>query len=470
MRARALSALGFLIVVGVLAGCAREPAPSLHYAIRPMPAAGLVSVDLTLHGKPGREWTFLQTLDFAGAPSSRYVEIIDATNGKGRAIALEREPGRFRTVLPADGTLKRRYTIDQRALAADSAAALAGIVDEAHALLFGGQLFVLPAPESFDPMPVEVTIEQPIGVAEPWAVATSWGVERTSFRLDADSLAVLTDAVIAAGDYKWAARRTSDFNLVVAWRGHNEADAESLAALCGTVTSRYSESLGTTPGPLGLVVFDGPLHATVPGAEPHAMLLSVANALVVAGPEGSAAIEDSTFRHLVAHELFHWWCGSNGVLAYRDDALLAMSEGFADYAAARALAGTGLWTPQQLERYVASRIAGWRDAEDGDLPLTDMSWRFAEGGYALARAKACVVAFATDRMLERWSDGKQGLRDVYRALVARHRFRPGGALFGPRDYATALAAAAGSPDRARRLEQLESDGLAVELDSLLASP
>ena len=74
---------------------------------------------------------------------------------------------------------------------------------------------------------------------------------------------------------------------------------------------------------------------------------------------------------------------------------------------------------------------------------------------------------ATDRLLDQWSGGKQGLRDVYRALVKARRFRPGRALFGPRDYAAALAVAAGTPDRARRLEDLEEDGLAAELDTLL---
>jgi predicted metalloprotease with PDZ domain len=477
MRARALAALGFASValgLVVVLGCAREKPPSLRYVVRPEPEAGRVTVKVELHAKPGREISFLQTLDFAGAPSSRYVQDLVVTGSRGKALEIDREPGRFRTVVPSDGAVTIAYAIDQHGLAADSAATISGVLDASRALLFGGQLFVLPAPESYTPMPVDVAIEAPQG----WAIATSWGVERATFHLDADSLDVLTDAVIAAGDYQWAARRTEAFNLVVAWREHPEADAESLAALCGTLTSRYTESLGTTPGSLGLVVFDGPLHpdaapATVrpapPGDSPPAVLLSVANALVVAGPPGAAAPEDTTFRHLVAHELFHWWCGSNGVLAYRDDALLAMSEGFADYAAARALTATGLWPEGALERYVAHRAESWRAAEDGDVSLTDLSWRFAAGGYAVARAKACLVAYATDRLLERWSDGKHGLRDVYRALVARHRFRPGRALFGPRDYASALAAAAGTPDRARRLEALESDGLAAELDTLLAA-
>ena len=54
--------------------------------------------------------------------------------------------------------------------------------------------------------------------------------------------------------------------------------------------------------------------------------------------------------------------------------------------------------------------------------------------------------------------------------LSRRRFRPGRALFGPRDYAAALAASAGTPDRARRLEQLEGAGLGAELDTLLATP
>jgi hypothetical protein len=475
VSARALSALGGFAALAALAlalGCAREKAPGLRYVIRPEPATGRVAVEAELHAKPGHEWTFLQTLDFAGAPSSRHVVDLAVTGSGDRPLAVAREPGRFRVVVPADGTVRFRYALDQHGLAADSAATLAGALDASRALLFGGQLFVLPSPESFAPMPVDVSVEAPTG----WTVATSWGVERTSFHFDADSLDVLSDAVIAAGDYQLAARRTPEFNLVVAWRGHPQADAESLAALAGVITTRYAESLATTPGPLGLVVFDGPLHAPAaatvhPGDPPAgAVLLSVANALVVAGPQGSVAPEDTTFRHLVAHELFHWWCGSNGVLAYRDDALLAMSEGFADYAAARALTATGLWPQGALERYVAARDANWSESEDSDVSLTDLSWRFAEGGYAVARAKACLVAYASDRLIERWSDGKKGLRDVYRELVARRRFRPGRALFGPRDYAAALAAAAGTPDRARRLEALETDGLGAELDTLLAEP
>ena len=466
MRARAPRPQGFLLAIAASAavafvfatGCARNSPPGLAYVVRPDPAHGRVGVTAELHDKPGREVTFLQTLDFAGAPSSRYVTDLAVTGMGGKALEIDREPGRFRTVVPADGTVKISYAIDQKGLAADSSSGLAGAIDAERALLFGGQLFVLPAPESFTPMPVDVEIEAPEG----WRVATSWGVERATFHFDADSLDVLTDAVIAAGDYALVARRTPEFNLIVAWRAHPEADAESLATLCGTVTSRFTEALATTPGPLGLVVFDGALHGQPP------VLLSVANALVVAGPEGSVAPEDTTFRHLVAHELFHWWCGSNGVLAYRDDALLAMSEGFADYAAARALTATGLWPAGMLERYVEDRAAAWRAAGDREISLTDLSWRFAAGGYAIARAKACLVAYATDRMIERWSGGSQGLRDVYRALVKARRFRPGRALFGPRDYAAALSTVAGTPDRARRLEDLEEDGLGAELDSLAA--
>ena len=94
----------------------------------------------------------------------------------------------------------------------------------------------------------------PASGATGWKVASSWGVERTDFAFDADSLDVLADAVLAVGRYELAARRSQTFNLVVAYRGHREADAESLAALAGRLCARYEERLGASPGSLGLVV------------------------------------------------------------------------------------------------------------------------------------------------------------------------------------------------------------------------
>jgi len=481
------------LFLAIAAGCAPKQQQSLAYVVRPDPATGRVLVTADVRGPGGGEMSFHATMDFAGGPSSRHLLDLAATAADGRPLAVVRESGRLRLVVPADGRVTLRYALDVYALEGETGAAVTCVLDTARALLFGGQLFVVPvedhagawraddhrseAPGRERPSTstrVTVRLETPAD----WKVATSWGIERAEFAFAADSLDVLTDAVIAAGRYRLSARRTSDFSVVVVSRVHEEADAESLAVLAGDLCRRYEESLGTTPGVQGLIVFDGPMW---PAGDPRtpvnaagggtATLLSTANALVIAAAPGDAVPEDPDFQLLLAHELFHWWCGANGVLAYRDDALLAMSEGFADYAGARALTRLGRWDGARMKAYLAARRATWAASPARDTPLAELAWSATgEGGdEEVARAKSALVAYAWDRELGAWSGGSAALPAVYRALLKRATFRPGGAFFGRRELAAALAEVAGAPASARELEAIEEAGLSMRLDSLIAT-
>ncbi len=473
-----------------LTGCARERAPVLRYTVRPEPDSGRVFVEAEYHTSPGRLAVFLNTIDFAAAPSSRHILGLSVTTEDGRPVSIERSGATWSALAPRDGRLRIRYALDVAALAHEAGAHVASRLDSAGCLLYGGQLFVLPEPSAdatargaggarggAEPLDVSVAVRVPEG----WRVATSWGVERANFAFAADSLDGLADAVLAAGRYGLAARRSPAFNLVVAYRGHREADAESLAALAGALCTRYEERLGVTPGSLGLVVLDpGPPVSgggTAAGGERPAAavrILSLANAVVIEGDSLAIDPTDPGFRHLVAHELFHWWSGTNGVLAYRDDALRAMSEGFADYASARALLALGLWSVADYADFLEARHDAWAGSEDRDQALADLSWRAAalepdSAGGDLARTKAALVAYATDRSLASWSGGTAGLADLYRSLVKRGTYRPGRAFFGRREYEGAVAEIAGTAERAHALEAFEGAGLSASLDSLMAA-
>jgi hypothetical protein len=108
------------------------------------------------------------------------------------------------------------------------------------------------------------------------------------------------------------------------------------------------------------------------------------------------------------------------------------------------------------------------------VALADLSWRAAEAATEsadvdLARAKAALVAYATDRSLAAWSGGTAGLAELYRALVRRGTYRPGRVFFGRREYEAAVAEVAGTAERARALEAFEGGGLSASLDSILAA-
>ncbi|MGH7725542.1 MAG: hypothetical protein ACREOU_08935 [Candidatus Eiseniibacteriota bacterium] len=474
----ALSIAFAVAAAGLLAGCGREHAPALRYIVRPEPDSGRVFVEAEYRTRPGRLAVFLNTMDFGGAPASRHVTDLSVTTGDDRAVSIERSGATWSALVPRDGRLKFRYALDVAALANESGAHVVSRLDTAGCLLYGGQLFVLPEPtsdaqarasrgtgERGAPLAVSIAVQTPPG----WRVASSWGVERTDFAFDADSLDALADAVLAVGRYELAARRSQTFNLVVAYRGHREADAESLAALAGRLCARYEERLGASPGSLGLVVLD---PATT--ADRTVRILSLANAVVIEGDSLALDTRDPGFRHLVAHELFHWWSGTNGVLAYRDDALRAMSEGYADYASARALLGLGAWSVADYAGFIEQRRAALARARDRDVALADLSWRAAEAATEsadvdLARAKAALVAYATDRSLAAWSGGSASLAELYRALVRRGTYRPGRVFFGRREYEAAVAEVAGTAERARTLEGFEGGGLSASLDSILAA-
>lgn len=463
------------ILAGAI-GCARDQSATLRYTLRPEPDSGLVRVEAEYRTSPRRLAVFLNTLDFAGAPSSRHIRDLSVVTKGGRPVSLERNGATWSAFVPGDGRLFLRYALDVAGLAAEPGTEVHGSLDTTGCLFYGGQLFVLPEPANEaasraggrrggtrPPLHVTVRLELPEG----WHAATSWGVDRSEFTFAADSIDALADAVVGAGAYRFAARRTAEFNLTVAYRGHREADAESLAVLAGALSARYAERLGRTPGPLGLVVFGPPAKA--PGRDPAAIqFVSLANALVVQGDSLAVHLDDPGMQHLIAHELFHWWSGTNGVLAYQDDGLMAMSEGFADYASARSLLALRYWSRTDYTAFLADRRNRWGESPLRDAPLNELSRQPGEPA-ELARAKAALVAYAMDRNLATWSGGAAGLADLYRALVKRGTFRPGRAFFGREEYLAAVEEVAGDEHRARVLEDFETSGLEGSLDSLLAA-
>ena len=488
-RRRALLAATLLVAACAPSGPAHV---SLRYKLHPDPAAGRLDVEAEYRGPSGREVTFFNTMDYAGAASSRFVRGLAVTNGAGHELAVVRDGARWRVFVPPNGLVRYRYSIDLAGLAADGGGAVTSVLDSVHALLYAGQIFVTPAPEAFGAAPAEVgepevtaRARASVAVEAPrsWQVASSWGAPLARIEFAADSLDALVDGVLALGDYAFEQWKAGDMKLFVAWRGHSRAEQDSLASLVLALAKRYTGVLDRPAGPRGFLVLDAPprdVRAVAGGAgpaagsaaAPSATVLSNAATLVVTVPEPLSLAPNGGLDFLVAHELFHWWCGANGVLAYREDALLGMSEGFADYAAARALRGLGRWDEARFRGFLADRRAIWQSASERDEPLDSLSWRYGESAAMgdLVRAKGALVASVLDHELGQGSpDPRRGLPDLYRALARRCSFRPGRCLFGLADFEAALRTVGGEPGRAvDSYEDLAGRGLGPRLGAAIA--
>lgn len=129
-----------------------------------------------------------------------------------------------------------------------------------------------------------------------------------------------------------------------------------------------------------------------------------------------------TFRHIIAHELFHGWLGGDFILA--NEAITWLHEGFTDYLALWHATASGVIDRSWFaERLAAINAEARRTSAFGRVALGDsgVDWRHPANERYAYRAGA-VVALAVDVALRRV--GEPGLMAMIADLGASTKGRP----------------------------------------------
>ncbi|TAH37276.1 MAG: hypothetical protein EYC70_09890 [Planctomycetota bacterium] len=176
-------------------------------------------------------------------------------------------------------------------------------------------------------------------------------------------------------------------------------------------------------------------------------------------PEGNT--RDRILR-VLAHELFHNWCGLEISPEDPEREAYWFTEGFTDFYTGRMLRHAGLeseaerreWVNQLLASYWCSPVR-----EQGNAAIAEGFWKSAELGQ-LPYQRGAVAALSLDAEMRRVSDGRRtlddGMRELLREARAGERFSTGELLERFSRWTSA--------DYAARLSRFLGQGGTLELD------
>lgn len=360
----------------------------------------------------------------------RNVTLLGASDGNGRPLAFSRtSASTFR--VEAGATVRVRYRVYAAKLTDDGSQ-----VDGQHALLNGSSLLL--AVRGQERGLHELRIALPAG----WRAATALDEDAAGWA--ATSYEALIDAPIECGKFVDATARAAgrSYRIVVDGlpaAGMLRADADQRRANA-SVPARFVEAVaklaeaeahaaGTPPYHHYVVI----VHLSDEAGRVAALEHAASTSIIV--PRRSLADADAydELVYVVAHELFHAWNAKRlrpaelvpyDLLRAQPSRALWITEGLTEYFAHRAMLHAGVWNRaaylshvgDEAERAVTSARHGgsleeaaeltWQPPDDGD---DDWDAYYARGH---------LVALAVDATMRVRTNGKHGLDDVLRALLA----------------------------------------------------
>ncbi len=226
---------------------------------------------------------------------------------------------------------------------------------------------------------------------------------------------VRESVAIGAPDLRVLARAAEGSSLRLAMRGEWSFTPEELARAVHAIVDTQDRSWGSFPR-----AFVVPL-APVGAGEGGGYSMQGSGRLDAFSLASTTNVPFAEVRWLLAHEYLHTWIpGQLGGLPEKDEAHdYWFSEGFTDFAAARALVRAGLWTPAEfvadlnarLLRYATSPARGTTAAA-----WTERFWRDAQVRQNVYD-HGHVLALSLDARIRRATGGRKELHDV---LLAQH--------------------------------------------------
>ncbi len=421
-----------LLVLSLLASCRTiapsRPEPELAFEIR-APRADDPRVQLTLrtHAAPDGSCALEQKGDWGGsADSSGDLRELGAFGADGRALELETlGHGRWNVQARPGEALRVEWSIPKNEILASPTHQdhyRAALTEEVfHAI--GNHLWIAPTALA-QGRPVRIALDWTGFEALGWRTLCSFGsgahvvVERP--------LDEFRQAVFLAGRYRVLERSIRGRTLCVALPEQGlRVDPEAFADLAARVVEAQRAFFDDWDYPFYLVSAVATGREDAHGATLGGTGLTDSFALFL--QRGSDVREGSPLYanvlHVLAHEMFHNWCGRWTPIAEPEQLCYWFSEGFTEFFTRRLLLRSGLSTreeyAQSLERSLheyqrsprrnapneAIREGFWKERELGELP-------YRRGDLVAARLDAAIRAH---------SGGKHSLDDFLREAVALGR-------------------------------------------------
>lgn len=430
------------------ADAAREPA-ELVYEFERVPAG--VRVSASARGAAGdTEWTL--PADWAGNDTpDQDLGTVSAEDGRGRPLSLGHPaPNVWVVHCERDGLQSVRYTLARNEHLSSTVHTdhYRPIVTPELFHVLGGRALLVPSslPRDRD---VRVRLHWR-GFDRPGeAVATSFGCGKSELDFFA-RVDDLQHAVYVAGELVLERREVHGEPVYVAVHGTRWPTS---AAAFADVAARIVESERAFfddweyPHYLISLVEAGPDargSQSIGGTGLHdsfAMFVSPGTQLAPTGPDDAGA---KRVLHVLAHEMFHHWCGGVITPEAPEELSYWFTEGFTDYFTRRLLHRAGLYRPEDFAEHVNEKLAGYYGSTVREAPAERIRQDFWNDPAvsSLPYQRGDALAIELDWAIRRASGGERTIDDWIRGefRVARERARP----FTRDELFASIAAAAGS--------------------------
>lgn len=368
--------------------------------------------------------------------TGRY-KIMPLANGL-RAVSAKTQDG---TIVPVRKTDKATWQLDlapgvpyeiSYQLYANELGLRTRHIDDSHAYLNGGAVFVYSA--EFRANPIEVKLDVPAG----WQSRSGMPYGNCGHCFKADDYDVLTDSPIETGIHSFYQTQVDGRPIELLIWGEGNHDGEAMLKDFAAMAKTTNALFGSVPYQRYLFI----VHATdaVSGATEHL------NSTVIQINRWNFAprSEYLKFARTAAHEFFHTW----NVKAYRPaelvpydyqkenySNLLWISEGHTSYFENLIALQAGVQDEKQYFGDVSSTLNGYLRTPGRFMQSANESsfdeWIQPDGDRHLNASvsiypKGEMLGLTMDLILRKESKGRQGLIDLHRTLWQNHRVDQGG--------------------------------------------
>lgn len=455
MRSARMVLPWLLASVATAAGQAQQ---SVRYDVRPMEAdaAGVVArvrVEIEApESLAAREAVLVMPraipMGYGSQPYDRFVRVISAESATGEKLEVTRQEGpRWRVARPAgagEGLRRVSYEVDvasmEREIRAggDSSRARPG-----YLFLLGYSIFAYIA--GLEDAPIELRVHPPANHAE-WPLFSTLAPAMPAARGEAKARARdfyhLADSQILAGPSFQLKRVEGDVPLFLALYAEGAAELEETARLGAEAFGAVRNYFGSSPFPHFTLIQE--LLRPVYDRHTYGFSMEHLESATFCLEAGAGVTADSTLReksllkYNMAHHIAHAWIPKRaygeGYFPFQWEIPMLLdsiwfSEGFAQYAAAEALADA---LPEAekgtyLEGLIERRFRGaLREMPEflKRMPLRELSYlastQYSED-FRIGRtifARGALMAAEMDAEIRRQSRGRKRLRDALRGLLS----------------------------------------------------
>jgi predicted metalloprotease with PDZ domain len=279
---------------------------------------------------------------------------------------------------------------------------------------------ILAMPEEVDTKALAVReIEIEFLLPEAWSLLSPWPTFHGLATLRQDAVEELRQAVIASGDFAVEDGLDLEMPYVHVFHGGTPEATTSLRNRLIALQRHLAAVFGTGG--------EKPLSVTVEFQDGDADVYGTGRYFRVRCPEAFALAAPAEIRSgsaahgfylRLAHELFHRWLGSAGIIRPLGAEVLWFSEGAAEYVGILALGATGIAEPETVLQSLASRIERYRDLPArGQAVNADLATYEADAAYREhVEVKGPLLCLMLDGQLQRVQGSSLWFPDLLRRI------------------------------------------------------